>query len=101
MMPTPEKFIRAGLENKRMNLQNEYNIFQLFLVFMEISAWIAGVSSYAYLGLNRCVAICLYSTKAKVFNRVFSAMVASISTWIIGITVGRTLKNSLVNTINI
>ncbi|KAI6176842.1 G-PROTEIN-RECEP-F1-2 domain-containing protein [Aphelenchoides bicaudatus] len=62
-------------------------MLQLFLVFMEISAWTAGVSSYAYLGVNRCVAICLYSTKAKVFNRVFSALVASISTWIIGITV--------------
>lgn len=65
-----------------MNLQNEYNMLQLFLVFLEVVSWTAGVTSYAYLGLNRCVAICLYSTKAKVFNRVTVALVTSISTWV-------------------
>uniref|UniRef100_A0A914XXE0 G-protein coupled receptors family 1 profile domain-containing protein n=1 Tax=Panagrolaimus superbus TaxID=310955 RepID=A0A914XXE0_9BILA len=55
------------------------------LAFFEIAAWTAGVVSYAYLGLNRCVAICFYGTKAKTFNRVTVALIASVSTWIIGI----------------
>ncbi|KAI6215200.1 G-PROTEIN-RECEP-F1-2 domain-containing protein [Aphelenchoides besseyi] len=85
MMPTPEKFIRASVENYITSVQNEYNVLQLCLVFLEITAWTAGVVSYAYLGLNRCVAICFYSTRAKLFNRVSVALFASISTWVIGL----------------
>uniref|UniRef100_A0A914DER8 Uncharacterized protein n=1 Tax=Acrobeloides nanus TaxID=290746 RepID=A0A914DER8_9BILA len=55
------------------------------LSFFEITSWTAGVVSYAYLGLNRCVAICFYGTKAKIFNQVTVAVVASVSTWLIGI----------------
>uniref|UniRef100_A0A7E4V256 G_PROTEIN_RECEP_F1_2 domain-containing protein n=1 Tax=Panagrellus redivivus TaxID=6233 RepID=A0A7E4V256_PANRE len=56
------------------------------LAFFEVAAWTAGVVSYAYLGLNRCVAICFYGTKAKTFNRVSVALIASVSTWALGIT---------------
>uniref|UniRef100_A0A915DB40 G-protein coupled receptors family 1 profile domain-containing protein n=1 Tax=Ditylenchus dipsaci TaxID=166011 RepID=A0A915DB40_9BILA len=45
----------------------------------------AGVVSYAFLGINRCVAICFYGTKAKAFNRVSIAIISSIFTWLIGI----------------
>jgi hypothetical protein len=82
LMPIPDKIIKVSLENHRLNFFNEYSTIQLFLVFFEIVSWTAGVTSYAYLGLNRCVAICLYSTKAKVFNRVGVALILSISTWV-------------------
>lgn len=63
------------------------------LSFFEITSWTAGVVSYAYLGLNRCVAICFYGTKAKIFNQVTVAVVASVSTWLIGIIPGRANQN--------
>ncbi|VDP43311.1 unnamed protein product [Heligmosomoides polygyrus] len=37
------------------------------------------------LGLNRCIAICYYGTKAKSLNRVSVAVGLSLSTWIIGL----------------
>uniref|UniRef100_A0AAF5DNA0 HID1 domain-containing protein n=1 Tax=Strongyloides stercoralis TaxID=6248 RepID=A0AAF5DNA0_STRER len=40
---------------------------------------------YAFLGMNRCVAIRYYGTKAKFFNRVSIAIISSILTWLIGI----------------
>uniref|UniRef100_A0A0K0D399 7TM_GPCR_Srx domain-containing protein n=1 Tax=Angiostrongylus cantonensis TaxID=6313 RepID=A0A0K0D399_ANGCA len=52
--------------------------------FLSIAAWTAGVISYAILGLNRCIAICYYGTKAKAFNQVSVAIVLSLCTWIIG-----------------
>lgn len=61
------------------------------MAFLEISAWTAGVLSYAFLGLNRCVAICFYGTKAKTFNRVSIALFSSLFTWIVGILIG--IKN--------
>ncbi|VDL78363.1 unnamed protein product [Nippostrongylus brasiliensis] len=53
--------------------------------FLAIAAWTAGVISYAMLGLNRCIAICYYGTKAKTLNRVSVAIGLSLSTWIIGL----------------
>uniref|UniRef100_A0A1I7X980 G_PROTEIN_RECEP_F1_2 domain-containing protein n=1 Tax=Heterorhabditis bacteriophora TaxID=37862 RepID=A0A1I7X980_HETBA len=41
--------------------------------------------SYAMLGLNRCIAICYYGTKAKSLNRVSIAVFSSLTTWLIGI----------------
>ncbi|KHN86632.1 putative G-protein coupled receptor K01A12.3 [Toxocara canis] len=58
------------------------------LSLFEIAAWTAGVVSYAFLGLNRCVAICFYGTKAKNLNRVSVALFASVVTWVIGIITG-------------
>ncbi|KAI1708922.1 serpentine type 7TM GPCR chemoreceptor srx domain-containing protein [Ditylenchus destructor] len=69
--------------------QNIYvRVIYSVMAFMEISAWTAGVISYAFLGLNRCVAICFYGTKAKSLNRVSVALIASILTWIAGIAAG-------------
>lgn len=68
------------------------NFLNFSLAFFEIAAWTAGVVSYAYLGLNRCVAICFYGTKAKTFNQVSVAIIASVSTWIVAIIAGNTLS---------
>ncbi|VDK69038.1 unnamed protein product [Onchocerca ochengi] len=60
--------------------------FSLFLLsFLEIASWTAGIMSYAFLGINRCVAICFYRTRAKTINRVSFALLGSTVTWIIGI----------------
>uniref|UniRef100_A0A1I7V7C8 7TM_GPCR_Srx domain-containing protein n=1 Tax=Loa loa TaxID=7209 RepID=A0A1I7V7C8_LOALO len=63
--------------------------FSVFLLsFLEIAAWTAGIISHALLGINRCVAICFYRTRAKTINRVSFAFVGSTITWLIGITAG-------------
>lgn len=63
--------------------------FSIFLLsFLEIAAWIAGIISYALLGINRCVAICFYRTRAKTINRVSFALLGSTITWLIGIVAG-------------
>uniref|UniRef100_A0A0N4ZBK0 7TM_GPCR_Srx domain-containing protein n=1 Tax=Parastrongyloides trichosuri TaxID=131310 RepID=A0A0N4ZBK0_PARTI len=64
-----------------------FNINELntILCFLLISAWISGILSYAILGMNRCVAIRYYGTKAKFFNRVSIAIISSILAWLIGI----------------
>ncbi|CAJ0583386.1 unnamed protein product, partial [Mesorhabditis spiculigera] len=54
------------------------------LSLCEIAAWSAGVISYALLGMNRCIAICYYGTKARILNRVSVAIIASIFTWVLG-----------------
>uniref|UniRef100_A0A915PLH0 G-protein coupled receptors family 1 profile domain-containing protein n=1 Tax=Setaria digitata TaxID=48799 RepID=A0A915PLH0_9BILA len=60
--------------------------FSIFLLsFLEIAAWTAGIVSYALLGINRCVAICFYRTRAKAINRVSFALIGSTVTWLIGI----------------
>uniref|UniRef100_A0A0R3S3H2 7TM_GPCR_Srx domain-containing protein n=1 Tax=Elaeophora elaphi TaxID=1147741 RepID=A0A0R3S3H2_9BILA len=60
--------------------------FSTFLLsFLEIAAWTAGIISYALLGINRCVAICFYRTRAKAINRVSFALLGSTITWLIGI----------------
>ncbi|MCP9266320.1 putative G-protein coupled receptor K01A12.3 [Dirofilaria immitis] len=60
--------------------------FSLFLLsFLEIAAWTAGIISYALLGINRCVAICFYRTRAKTINRVSFALIGSTITWLVGI----------------
>ncbi|VDM93296.1 unnamed protein product [Litomosoides sigmodontis] len=60
--------------------------FSIFLLsFLEIAAWTAGIISYALLGVNRCVAICFYRTRAKAINRVSFALLGSSMTWLIGI----------------
>ncbi|KAL3981727.1 Serpentine type 7TM GPCR chemoreceptor Srx family protein [Acanthocheilonema viteae] len=60
--------------------------FSIFLLsFLEIAAWTAGIISYALLGINRCVAICFYRTRAKSINRVSFALLGSTITWLIGI----------------
>ncbi|CAD6187146.1 unnamed protein product [Caenorhabditis auriculariae] len=41
--------------------------------------------SYAMLGVNRCIAICYYGTKARVLNRVSVALGCSGTTWVVGI----------------
>ncbi|CAJ0945222.1 unnamed protein product, partial [Mesorhabditis belari] len=63
------------------------NTLGIVLSLCEIAAWIAGVVSYALLGLNRCIAICYYGTKARALNRVSIAIVGSIFTWVIGIAI--------------
>ncbi|CAD5215932.1 unnamed protein product [Bursaphelenchus okinawaensis] len=83
-IPTPEHFIQMNLAGKT-DTSSSHDMLEATLVFLEIASWIAGVVSYAYLGLNRCVAICFYGTKAKTFNRVTVAIIASISTWVAGI----------------
>ncbi|CAI5455944.1 unnamed protein product [Caenorhabditis angaria] len=55
------------------------------LSFSFVAAWTAGVISYAMLGMNRCIAICYYGTKARSLNRVSVAIACSGSTWIVGI----------------
>uniref|UniRef100_A0AC34Q581 G-protein coupled receptors family 1 profile domain-containing protein n=1 Tax=Panagrolaimus sp. JU765 TaxID=591449 RepID=A0AC34Q581_9BILA len=79
-MNTTHRFLSLSYETP-----NRCTILSFCLAFFEIAAWTAGVVSYAYLGLNRCVAICFYGTKAKTFNQVTVAIITSISTWIIGI----------------
>ncbi|VDO46126.1 unnamed protein product [Onchocerca flexuosa] len=60
--------------------------FSLFLLsFLEIASWTAGIMSYAFLGINRCIAICFYRTRAKTINRVSFALLGSTVAWIIGI----------------
>ncbi|VDK43035.1 unnamed protein product [Anisakis simplex] len=72
-----------------MNIQDALNsstsIESEALSLLQIAAWTAGMVSYAFLGLNRCVAICFYGTKAKSLNRVSVAIFGSIITWLIGI----------------
>ncbi|CAD5221903.1 unnamed protein product [Bursaphelenchus xylophilus] len=84
IIPTPEHFLQMNVAGKA-DRTSPQDMLQATLVFLEIASWIAGVVSYAYLGLNRCVAICFYGTKAKTFNRVSVAIIASISTWAAGI----------------
>lgn len=63
--------------------------FSIFLLsFLEIAAWTAGIISYALLGVNRCVAICFYRTRARAINRVSFALLGSTMTWLIGIIAG-------------
>ncbi|KAE9414162.1 hypothetical protein Angca_005265, partial [Angiostrongylus cantonensis] len=64
--------------------EHEVYVIQFMISFLSIAAWTAGVISYAILGLNRCIAICYYGTKAKAFNQVSVAIVLSLCTWIIG-----------------
>uniref|UniRef100_A0AC35TYT6 7TM_GPCR_Srx domain-containing protein n=1 Tax=Rhabditophanes sp. KR3021 TaxID=114890 RepID=A0AC35TYT6_9BILA len=66
-------------------LQDNDNKLNSALCFLLTSSWISGVLSYAILGLNRCVAIRYYGTKAKIFNRVSIAITGSLFAWIIGI----------------
>uniref|UniRef100_A0A0N5BZ58 G_PROTEIN_RECEP_F1_2 domain-containing protein n=1 Tax=Strongyloides papillosus TaxID=174720 RepID=A0A0N5BZ58_STREA len=77
--------------NSSMQATNEiyllsYNLNKLntIICFLLISAWISGILSYAILGMNRCVAIRYYGTKAKFFNRVSIAIISSILAWLIG-----------------
>nr|CDQ00366.1 Bm4720 [Brugia malayi] len=66
--------------------------FSVFLLsFLEIAAWTAGIISHALLGINRCVAICFYRTRAKTINRVSFALVGSTITWLIGIIAGSSI----------
>lgn len=89
VMPTPEELLAASMRSMQSPGElNSFSVFHTFgssLAFVEIMSWTAGVVSYAYLGLNRCVAICFYGTKARGFNRVSIAIIASISTWIVGV----------------
>ncbi|PIC20107.1 hypothetical protein B9Z55_025415 [Caenorhabditis nigoni] len=55
------------------------------LSFSFVAAWTAGVISYAMLGMNRCIAICYYGTKARALNQVSVAIACSASTWVIGV----------------
>ncbi|VDK38196.1 unnamed protein product [Gongylonema pulchrum] len=76
--------------NSRLKFQfdafSENLHFSIFLLsFFEIAAWTAGMMSYAFLGINRCVAICFYRTRAKTINRVSFALIGSTITWIIGV----------------
>ncbi|KAI6240824.1 G-PROTEIN-RECEP-F1-2 domain-containing protein [Aphelenchoides fujianensis] len=80
MLPTPEKFIKASVESYAAGAHNEYNVLELS------PRGRREVASYAYLAINRCVAICFYGTRAKLFNRVSVALFASASTWVIGLT---------------
>ncbi|KAL3068449.1 hypothetical protein niasHT_030740 [Heterodera trifolii] len=54
------------------------------IAFGEISSWTAGVLSYAYLGINRCVAIRFYGTRAKQLNQVWVALIVSVLSWAFG-----------------
>uniref|UniRef100_A0A914V511 G-protein coupled receptors family 1 profile domain-containing protein n=1 Tax=Plectus sambesii TaxID=2011161 RepID=A0A914V511_9BILA len=56
-----------------------------FVAFVEIAAWTTVVVSYACLGINRCIAICYYGTKAKSLNRVSVALAMAGVSWLIGI----------------
>lgn len=77
--------------------QNISEIIEVFAVkilsFALIIAWTASICSYAFLGLNRCIAICFYRTRAKTFNRISTALICSGITWAIGIFTG--LLNNL------
>ncbi|VDM52534.1 unnamed protein product [Angiostrongylus costaricensis] len=76
------------LNNSKKNvyaMQEEVYVIQFMISFLSIAAWTAGVISYAMLGLNRCIAICYYGTKAKAFNQVSVAIVLSLCTWMIGV----------------
>uniref|UniRef100_A0A914V4D5 G-protein coupled receptors family 1 profile domain-containing protein n=1 Tax=Plectus sambesii TaxID=2011161 RepID=A0A914V4D5_9BILA len=59
-----------------------------FVAFVEIAAWTTVVVSYACLGINRCIAICYYGTKAKSLNRVSVALAMAGVSWLIGICAG-------------
>lgn len=90
VLPTPEELLAASMRSMQSSSAslNGFGTFGSWLAFIEIMSWTAGVVSYAYLGLNRCVAICFYGTKARGFNRVSIAVISSISTWIVGIAAG-------------
>lgn len=79
--------INSSLQATTEKYLLSYNLNKLntILCFLLISAWISGILSYAFLGMNRCVAIRYYGTKAKFFNRVSIAIISSILTWLIGI----------------
>lgn len=84
----PDKLL-LNIKKRDNKVKNQIaNLVSSAIAFLEISAWTTGVISYAFLGLNRCVAICFYGTKAKVFNRVTIALLSSLFTWIIGILIG-------------
>lgn len=87
--------IKNELNNANRNQFNatlEDSNFSIFLLsFFEIAAWTAGIISYALLGINRCVAICFYRTRAKAINRVSFALLGSTITWLIGIIAGSSL----------
>ncbi|KAK6109931.1 Serpentine type 7TM GPCR chemoreceptor Srx family protein [Brugia pahangi] len=90
-MTDPIKII--GIKSELYNVnRSQFNTlledlhFSAFLLsFLEIAAWTAGIISHALLGINRCVAICFYRTRAKTINRVSFALVGSTITWLIGI----------------
>lgn len=92
---------RTDLSNRfkfRFEAFSENLHFSKFLLsFFEIAAWTAGVISYAFLGINRCVAICFYRTKAKTINRVSFALIGSTVTWIIGSIAGLFTPDNLVS----
>lgn len=81
------------LNDERNGILNR-SAFSIYLLsFFEIAAWTAGMISYAFLGINRCVAICFYRTRARTLNRVSFAFTASTVTWIIGISTGTPYLN--------
>ncbi|PAV64742.1 hypothetical protein WR25_26232 [Diploscapter pachys] len=88
---TDEKFMKI-LENLNQSkmLDDDYleRPIHSFVSFGFIAAWTAGVLSYAMLGMNRCIAICYYGTRARTLNRVFIAIGTSALTWVLGIAMG-------------
>ena len=48
------------------------------------------------LGMNRCIAICYYGTRARTLNRVFVAIGTSALTWVLGIAMGNLLLITIV-----
>ncbi|GMT06308.1 hypothetical protein PENTCL1PPCAC_28482, partial [Pristionchus entomophagus] len=57
---------------------------------LHVSAWMAALLSYALLGLNRCIAIRYYGTRAKALNRMPVAISGSLATWAIGMIIALT-----------
>ncbi|CAI2355937.1 unnamed protein product [Caenorhabditis sp. 36 PRJEB53466] len=80
-----EPLIKVPLRNETRSADYDSGNIHAVLSFSFVAAWTAGVISYAMLGMNRCIAICYYGTKARALNRVSVAVACSASTWVIGI----------------
>uniref|UniRef100_A0A0N5B052 7TM_GPCR_Srx domain-containing protein n=1 Tax=Syphacia muris TaxID=451379 RepID=A0A0N5B052_9BILA len=77
-------FVSSSVNEENTEWRNNFNAV---LSFFGIAAWITNGFSYALLGLNRCVAICFFHTRARVLNTVRNAVLGSSIAWIFGISI--------------
>lgn len=70
-------------DKKEPNHKMEYSIS-----ILSITAWFVMITTYAALGVNRCVGTCFYKTKMRKFNRIRATNIMIVAIWIFSICGG-------------
>uniref|UniRef100_A0A914UQU9 G-protein coupled receptors family 1 profile domain-containing protein n=1 Tax=Plectus sambesii TaxID=2011161 RepID=A0A914UQU9_9BILA len=69
-----------GKMKKADDFKMEYSIS-----ILTITAWFVMITTYATLGVNRCVGTCFYKTKMRRFNRIRATNIMIVTIWIFSI----------------